>query len=287
MRTLQLDCPGIAIRIRSEPHFGAHVTGLLKSESIVDVCDDTVNGKFYELADGSGFVITGDDGISWHELPPEEPVVEFTEELSMKTEMEGIVSQVTEISTPQASRKNVELCAFDAVIFASTPPSQQSHINSFNQINTQISTLSEQVNSINSSNGNTLTSTESSPSVSSLSSSSPATNGSLRHFMQTTYPGNHFSPNGAIKKIVSSKSPSDNPATLLTSPTAAASTSKPPTTPTATGIAALTRTDSGLSNQSGGSKPNSASRQRNLSISSATNDITPSFAYTQVRVIPI
>ena len=66
MKTLQLDCPGIALRIRRQPNFGAEVIGVLRTDSIVDVLDEQIN-SFYVLADGAGFVISSADGIQWFE----------------------------------------------------------------------------------------------------------------------------------------------------------------------------------------------------------------------------
>jgi hypothetical protein len=238
MKTLKLDCPGIAIRVRPCPDFGAQATGLLKTDSIVDVLDEPVNG-FYELADGSGFVITGDEGICWHELPPE-------------------VAQALDNASPANSAHNNY---YNGITFASTPPgSNQSTPQSAPQqqfFKTHY-IVGGKVMAISPSN-NTQTTMSTSPSMASSwgssSSISPPSAG-MPSSARTPATANQFSP---TNKQLSTTTPPHN------------------------GIATLPRTGSDLSNKSAGSTSKSVGRARNLSVSSANNEFSPSYAYTQVR----
>ena len=68
MPFLKLDCPGIALNVRTQPSFESEAIGTITSGTIVEVQTETFNG-FYALADGSAYVIMGDnEEIFYHEV---------------------------------------------------------------------------------------------------------------------------------------------------------------------------------------------------------------------------
>ena len=123
-RRCKLDCPGIALRIRSKPSFDGFEVGLLETGTVVDINDEEF-GEFYQLTDQRGYVFKGDDGIEWH--PTTEPVTPISKPTTVETvfktpvETQSPLSPHSEAQSPSKESSTTEISTSTTVESQSIP----------------------------------------------------------------------------------------------------------------------------------------------------------------------